>query len=191
MPRVFRKTKNRGGHKEYRCSAPTCLMEKDGGSRVILAGEEYYTWKFNRGARFFRHAACGIPSRGELTNSKMGPLWDAVDQFDVSGCGSADEIKEALESVAQDARSVAEEYIDSADNIEQAFPSGNPTSEACRATGEELEAWADELESWEPDNEWDPEEHEEDERDDQFEAWLGECRDAATELISNAPEYQG
>ena len=127
MPRAFLKTKNRGGHKTYKCTV--CGEE-------IKAGEQYYTWKFNRGGRYFQHAHHGHPKRSQLSNSKMGEVWDAVDDFDVTGAESIDDIKTALEDAACAADNVASEYNDSADNIEQAFPSGNSTSEACRAMRE-------------------------------------------------------
>lgn len=178
MPRVFRKTKNRGGHHIYTCDK--CGNE-------IEAGTDYLTWKFNRGSRYFRHPECGYPHRSELSHSKMGGLWDAVDDFDVSGCASPDEIKEALEAVASAAREVATEYSEAVNNIEQAFPSGNNTSEACRATADELEGWADELEGWEPSEDYDGVET----QGDEFERYLESCRDEAQDLVNNQPEYQG
>lgn len=191
MPRVFRKTKNRGGHKTYQCSAPTCKVEKAGGSRDILPGQDYLTWKFNRGSRFFRHAECGYPARSELSYSKMGTLWDAMDGFDVSGCTSADDIKSELEAVAQAARDVASEYEASADSIMAAFPSGNQTSEACTATADELNGYADELESWEPDDEFDVGDYTGDDAEEASEAWLEDCRQSAQDKVNEAPEYQG
>lgn len=187
MPRVFLKTRNRGGEKTYKC---------DKCGKTIEPGQEYLTWKFNRGARYLRHATCGYPRRSELSNSKMVGVWDAVDAFDVSGATSADDIKSDLESVAQAAREVAQEYADSADNIEASWPAGNPTSEACRATSDELEAWADELESWEPDSESpDVDDFEGGEASDEYaeayDSWLQECRDSAQDKVNEAPEYQG
>lgn len=174
MPRVFRKTKNRGGHHVYHC---------DKCGKEIEAGQDYLTWKFNRGSRFLRHAECGMPRRSELTNSKMGPVYDAVDGFDPEGM-MPDDIKGELESIAAVAREVGEEYTESADNIEGAWPSGNPTSEACRATGEALETWAGALESWEPDGD-------EPEGDDEKEQWLDTQREAAQEVVNEQPEYEG
>jgi hypothetical protein len=180
MPRAFLKTKNRGGHKTYRCSFPGCK------STEIRPGDQYYTWKFNHGARFFQHAEHGPPRRSQLTQSKMGPVWDAVDSFDVSGAESIDDIKSELESVAAAAREVASEYEDAANNIEGSWPAGNPTSEACRSTSEALDGWADDLEGWTPDyDEFDKEAF------DTKEDWLEECRQSATDMMADAPEYQG
>lgn len=179
MPRAFLKTKNRGGHKTYSCTV--C-------GKPIEAGEDYYTWKFNRGGRYFQHATHGHPRRSQLSNSKMAEVWDAVDTLDLSSCETPDDIKQALESVAQTAREVSEQYIESADNIEQSFPSGNPTSEACRTTGEELESWADTLESWDPDED---EFVKDDSSYDDEESWLEAQRESAMDVVNEQPEYQG
>lgn len=177
MPKAFLKTKNRGGTKVYTCSR--C-------GEAIAPGEDYYTWKFNHGGRYFQHAHHGYPLRSQLTNSKMGPVWDAVDTFDVSGATSVDDIRSDLEAVAGAAREVADEYNSSADSIEGSWPSGNPTSQACRDTADALEAFADEIEAWTPDyDEWDKEQF--DSEDD----WLEDCRNSASELMNDCPEYQG
>jgi hypothetical protein len=177
MPRAFLKTRNKGGKHTYRCGV--C-------GRDILPGEDYYTWKFNRGGRYWQHAEHGAPRRSQLTNSKMGEVYDAVDTFDISELTDAEDIKAALSSVANSARSVADEYEQSADSIEQAFPSGNSTSEACRATADELNDWADRLESWEPDyDEYDADQF------DTEEDWHESTRESAWELVNEQPEYQG
>jgi len=174
MPRPFLKKKNRGGHHVYTCTV--C-------GEPIKAGEQYWTWKFNHGARYFQHAEHGRPKPSQLTNSKMGELYDAVEAFDPSSCESVDDIKSALADVAEAARSVGEQYGEAADGIESAWPSGNPTSEACRSTADELDSYASSLESWEPDT---------DEGDaDDKEEWLEECRSAASDLVNDHPEYQG
>ena len=176
MARAFLKTKAPKG-REYIC-------EKCG--KVIEPGTQYYSWKFNFGATHMQHAEHGPPRASQLTNSKMGEVYDAVSDFDVSSCESPEDMKAALQSVADAARSVAEQYGESADNIEASWPSGNPTSEACRNTQQELESWADSLESWEPDHDsWDKEQH------DTEEDWLEECRESASGVLDDQPEYQG
>lgn len=176
MPRAFLKTKNRGGVHTYICTK--C-------GKPIEAGQDYYTWKFNRGGRYWQHADHGYPRPSQLSNSKMAQVEDAVHDFDVSGASSPEDIKVSLQDVASVAQDVAQEYTDSADNIESSWPSGNPTSEACRETASALESWVSDLESWEPDNEFDPEQHET--QDD----WLEECRQAAQSVVDEAPSYAG
>lgn len=179
MPRAFLKTKNRGGHKTYKCSV--CKEE-------IAPGDQYYTWKFNRGSRYFQHATHGHPRRSQLTQSKMGEVWDAVDAFDVSQAEQPEPIFEALQAVADVAESVASEYNDAADSIESSFPSGNPTSEACRATAEALESWASDLTSWQPDyDSW----REAKEAFDTKEDWIEDLRQQAQDVVDDQPEYQG
>lgn len=177
MPRAELKKKNRGGKHVYTCAK--C-------GKPIIAGENYYNWKFNFGSRYYQHAEHGYPKPSQLTNSKMGEVDDAVSEFDISGCNSPDEILAELCAVAEAANSVAQQYGESADTIESSWPSGNPTSESCRATADELESWADELEGWTPDyDEWDKEAH------DSEEEWIEDCRDSAQTLMDDKPEYQG
>ena len=177
MPRVFIKKKNRGGTKIFTCSE--C-------GKPIEAGQEYLTWKFNRGDRFFRHPEHGMPRRSELiSNSKMGQVWDAVDDFDVSTCTTLGDIKAVLASVAKVARSVAEQYEESVENILTAWPSGNPTSEACQSTAHELRSWAINLELWRAD----PGKYNAKQFDTK-EAWLETIREQAQDVVNEQPEYQ-
>lgn len=89
----------------------------------------------------------------------MGELWDAQEdvKFPEPDLGSdfdagsfVEVVKEQIQMVADAANSVAEQYRESADNIESGF--GHPTyqSEELAGKADELESWASELESWEP-----------------------------------------
>lgn len=177
MPRAFLKTKNRGGHHSYRCTR--C-------GETIEAGQKYYTWKFNRGSRFFQHAEHGPPLPSQLTHSKMAEVLDAVHTADFSEVSSIEDIKAILQEVASAGTSVADQYNESADTIESSWPNGNPTSEACRNTASELEDWVSSLENWEPqDDEFDAESH------DSEEEWLEAEANSAEELVNEHPEYQG
>lgn len=78
-------------------------------------------------------------------------LEDAISNF--AGAESFDQLTsecealaDALESAADEAREVSNEYNDSADNIEQAFPGGSSTIDECREKAEQCELWADSLE---------------------------------------------
>lgn len=184
MPRAFLKTKNCGGHKVYKCTV--C-------NKPVEAGTQYYTWKFNHDGRYFQHAEHGPPKPSQLTNSKLGAVLDAVEGCDLAACESADGIKSALADVASAATDVAAEYSEAADGIESSWPSGNPTSEACRTTAEELETWANNLETWEPENDEPEPEHDQDEEAMEMlmEEWLEACRGEAQDLLDEQPEYQG
>jgi len=112
----------------------------------------------------------------------MAVIDEAVAKFDISGAESIEDIKSALEDLAGEARSVAEEYAESASNIEQAFPSGNATSEACQTASAALDSWADDLEGWEPGDKLDEMTEEE---------FVEQERYAANELLADQPSYEG
>jgi len=112
----------------------------------------------------------------------MARVDDAVQDADLGSLTSGDEIETALGQVADIAREVAEEYGESADNIESNFPSGNPTSEACRAAQEGLESWAEDLDSWTAD------EKEDDEDEDDY---LERVREEAQDALGEQPQYEG
>ena len=203
MPRAFLKTKNRGGHHVYKCTR--CGDD-------IIAGQSYYTWKFNRGGRYYQHADHGYPLPSQLSHSKIAQLLDAIQLADLGSAESVDDIKAVLQGVADSAREVGQEYSDSADNIESSWPSGNPTSEACRETSDNLDSYADDLEQWEPSTDWDEDIGLEDARrewdeknpDNQGdstgidtlvelakEEWLDEQRESARAAMDEHPEYSG
>lgn len=203
MPRAFLKTKNRGGHHTYTCTR--C-------GEPIEAGQTYYTWKFNRGGRFYQHGEHGYPKPSQLSNSKIAVLLDAVQEADLGSCETVEDMKAVLADVANSAREVAQEYADSADNIESSWPSGNPTSEACRETSENLEGYAEDLESWDPGDDFDEgaaieqarTEWDDDNPDamgdaegidalvEQYrEEWVDEKREEAQSLMDEHPEYSG
>lgn len=195
MPKVEKKRKNRGGGKTVgNCTAMPCkLAEERGGDRSIHPGDEYYTWVFYRGPRYFRHVPCGYPRRGQLTNSKMGAVYDAVDDADF-GASTVDEIKDILSGIAETANEVASEYSDSASNIESSFP-GSPTAEACQTVADELESWASDLESWESSTD-EPDEDDlinldEEERLLAWDEYAEAVREEARGLLEDHPEYEG
>ena len=75
-------------------------------------------------------------------------------------------------------REVADEYNESADNIEQSFPSGCPKSEECRERADELSSWADEVESADFD---------ELEEDGDKEEWIEMQRENALGVVDACP----
>lgn len=171
MPKVHKVKRTRGGKKKYICVK--CREE-------IVAGEEYYHWTKYRSPIRQQHVKCGFPKRSQLSNSKMGPVWDAVDDAssELQKCTSVEDLKAALESVAQTAHDVASEYEESADNIEQQF-SSSATADACRQAAEQLEDWAESLESWDPSI---------DVIDDET---LDQARSEAEDKLGEQPEYEG
>ena len=92
------------------------------------------------------------PKRSELTSSKLGQVYDAQDDFDVSEAKSVEEISEALQGVADTAREVGEEYQEGIDNMPEGLQEGH-VAEEMREKIDALEEFASTLESWSEDDE--------------------------------------
>lgn len=115
----------------------------------IEAGETY-RWAEPRYGPLLIWCHEHYPRRSELSSSKLGQVWDAQDEFDVSEVTDIDEIKTAVEAVGEIARDVASEYEDSISNMPEGLQEGQ-VAEEMREKIDALEAYADELESWDPD----------------------------------------
>lgn len=215
MPRVYTKTANKGAKKARNCTR--C-------HQPIEAGQKFYQWcpratRSGSGYNRFRHVACGSPRQSELYPfNKLAPLWDA--QADADGeitlvsvderdhASALEAIKATVQTVADAARSVGEEYGESADNIESGFGHETYQSSELREKADALEAWADELEQWEPaqdepdlsefddpedpttDQDFDADERESEREtaiDDAIEAWLDDVKSEASDVISEIP----
>src|SRR5882672_463419 len=135
MPKVHKKKKTARGTKTYRCVAPDCRYD----DREIKPGQNYYEWTKYKQPSQYQHAKCGYPRRSQLSDSKMGSVWDAVDGAAIGNCVSVEDIEAALEAVAATAREVASEY-------EEAGNTSSPSAEACQTISQELDSWADDLE---------------------------------------------
>lgn len=200
--KVTRHTKSTRG-REYRCSG--CKQE----SSVIAPGEEYYEWHPRNGPPGRRHVKCGYPRRSMLSGSKLGTLWDAQDDANEQIDAWAPEIdspdysdvKSALESVAEAARDVGQEYADGIQNMPDALQY-SPTAEAMQQCADDCEAYADALDGWSPDEE-EPDlpeglpdddgfDENESDRTKAFEEWVEAVKDSArAALEDDSPEYQG
>lgn len=152
----------------------------------ILKGGPYVWIKPRHGTKRVRHAGSQCAFRdSELTSSdKLARVYDERDSAreqvnDWDGTDVSD-LLSILLNLSEAVREVAEEYEESASNIEQAFPNGTPTSDECREKSEELFSWADELESASFD------EHDED-AEDSADDWADEQRQAATDLVDGCP----
>jgi hypothetical protein len=176
--KVHRVRRTKGGTKTYLCT---------GCNKEILPGEEYFHWTRYKQTTKQRHVKCGFPRPTELSGSKMAQVDEAVQDCGLASCQTVEEIKAALGGVASVANDVAAEYGESADGMEQAFPSGSPTGDACRAVSGELESWASSLEQWEPQEEY----HGVEVKGDEFEQYIQQCRDEAEEELGNQPSYEG
>lgn len=127
MPKVYTyKTQARRKTTEpYRCIR--CRED-------ILPGQERYEWSFRYGGTYRQHVSCGYPKRSQLTQSKMGAVYDAIDE---PWGDTQEEIATNLENAAEVVREVASEYEDAA----EAFGGAGENQERAEA----LEAFADEL----------------------------------------------
>ena len=123
----------------------TAKAAKDYPQHGIKKGDTYYYWQLYKGPK---QMSLNRPRPSQLTGSdKLSRVYAAVESVEDSlESRDRDEVVEALNDAADEVREVAEEYGESADNMESAFPNGSPTIEECREKQENLEAFADELE---------------------------------------------
>jgi hypothetical protein len=133
----------KGPFKELRCS--TC-------GQPIEVGKPYKWFKMKTtygGIKKSYHPDCEIPA-SHRTTSRMGAIYDAQTQLgnDLAQAEDFDSIREVLEAFAQEVRQVAEEYGESADNMESGFGHETYQSQELRERSEALEGWADEIEQW-------------------------------------------
>lgn len=122
--------------------------------KEIKAGQKYKWWKFRYGGKRIRCGECPMPRQSELTQSKMGGVYaaqenaeDAIAAFRGSDSDTADDLTSALESAAEDIRSVGEEYRESAQNIEDGFNHRTQMCDDLEEKADALDSCADELES--------------------------------------------
>ena len=159
MPRVYTyKTQARRGDK-----APhTCVKCH----KPIEPGQDRYEWSFRYGGTRRQHVSCGYPRRSQLTQSKMGAVYDVID----GDWGTTQEdVKTNLEMAAETVREVASEY----DEAAQSF--GGQGENAERAS--ELDSYAGTLDD--ASREVEDAEKEEGEDDEAFIARLHEIAENA------------
>lgn len=172
---------------------------------VRILGDSYIWIKFNRGPKKIRCAqpSCTFRASDMTTSDKLARAYGAQEQAEdeISTWGgtaddpaSTDDLKQALDTAAEEIREVAGEYGESADSLEQTFTGGSPTIDECREKQENLESWADELESvsfeeWDEDAEHEPSEDQtaEEAKTAAYEQWEQEQKDLAEEALGNCP----
>jgi hypothetical protein len=162
MPRVYTQKKNRAGSRR---ACGRCGKE-------IKPGEKYYSYSFRYGGTHYR-CADHWPKRSELTQSKASEVFSAIEGCEAEldgGLDTIDDIRTAVESVAEVARDVAAEYEEAAE-----YFGGEGEN---RERADMAEQFADECESFEPD-EVEPEGDEptEEETQEALEAAANDARD--------------
>lgn len=128
----------------------------------INKGDTYYWWKFRYGGK---HVSKTYPRASQLTQSKLSGVYaaeeSAQDEINeirnrkpAEGQEKSDflnevieDLKSALEQCAESIREVAQEYTESADNMESGFGHETSSSEEVREKASELESYADDIES--------------------------------------------
>lgn len=140
MPRVNVRTKNRAGEDRFcgRCE------------RKIEPGETYRSWSFRYGGTHFRcHRPECAPRQSELTQSRMGDVYAAIEdaQASLPGADGHEEIQDLVQGVADVVQEVADEYREA----DEAFGGHGATENAERA--DELEGWSGDLEAFYPEDE--------------------------------------
>lgn len=133
MPRVVKRTKSaRGASRSCgRCGA------------TIAPGQPYFQFSFRYGGTHYR-CKDHYPKPSELTQSKVSTIYAAVEEAEESlpGLDTFDDIAQVVDTVAEAAREVADEYREA----DEAFGGYGATQSAELA--DELEGWADELDSF-------------------------------------------
>lgn len=122
---------------------------------AIEVGQPYNWIKSRRGPKRSRHATCRRFRPSDLTsNDKLSRLYSIQERIEdeASAWGlleSTDlaDLVTALDDAAVEAREVADEYRETAENLEQGFGHSTSQSEEIASNGDEVDGWADELES--------------------------------------------
>lgn len=119
----------------------------------IEPGQPYKHWSFRYGGKHIRctKSECA-PRASDLTsNDKLSTLYAAGENFDDSVVDwdgeDGDDLKSMLQEYADEVRSVAEMYEESAQNIEDGFQHETSQSEEQRGYAEELNSFADDIEA--------------------------------------------
>ncbi len=166
MPKVYTyTTRARTKHADrgnYRCGK----CGKD-----ILPGEKRYEWSFRYGGTYRQHVTCGYPTRGQLTQSKMGQVYDVLD---APWGDTQEEIAANLHEAAEIVTQVAEEYSEAA----QAFRGAGENADRAY----ELEAFSSSLEQAGGEVEQAEREGEESEED-----LIERCREIAENAAAECP----
>lgn len=212
MPRVHTHTAKRPTKAPRYCAS--CRQP-------IEIGQRYHTWQ--RKADFrpqVQHTSCGFPKPTQLSTRKTAVVEEAVQdaQGEISGFSyempdldpeggsfdiEVDDLKSALDSVADVAEEVASEYSEGADNMPESLQYG-AQCEAMRDVADRLTDWADELRSWEPDDaevtyeaaddddiESDRESNQRDMAEQTLDQVLDNLRSEAESALEDMPEYEG
>jgi hypothetical protein len=132
MPRLHFVNKARKNHKEAN----------------VKKGESYYWWAFRIGRSSSKHYSKTKPRRSQLTMSEFySGMYDFEDNMPNIDDEADPSIVDDIRGTADEVRSFGDEQNEKADNMESAWPNGNPTIDLLRERAESCESIAQEIES--------------------------------------------
>jgi len=144
---------------------------------ICKAGESYYWWKFNFGPKGY---SLTPPKASQLTRSEfLSQMYSFEEQIGALVVNTADDLRDAVENIAEEIRALGEEQTDKLCNMPEGLQEG-PTGELLQIRYDECEAMADELERIDFDDysgpDWGPEKDGKLQNDppEVFLEWLGE-----------------
>lgn len=144
---------------------------KDYPSIGVKKGEFYYKWKMRYGPT---QRSKTPPRPTQTSNAKTARIREAIEDANLDDCTTPDEVTQAVQTVGETAREVADEYQEALD----AWPSGNSQIEEMMQAASDF---ADECEGFEADEgDWA-------DADTLFED-SDECKTAKEEWLAEEPE---
>ncbi|MCH9712694.1 MAG: hypothetical protein K0U20_08740 [Proteobacteria bacterium] len=117
---------------------------------VCKKGESYYWASFKTGPRSStKRYWLTRPKQSQLTLSKMSGVYAADEAIDetIRADMTGEDISSAIQDVITSVEEVRDEYQESYDNMQDAFPSGCPTMEEIEEKVDTLDGWISELEN--------------------------------------------
>lgn len=112
----------------------------------VEKGDSYYWWKFRYGGK---RCSKTRPKPSQLTQSEflssLYSIQENIEGYSVSSKEEMEEFASALEDAASEIQQLGEDCSGKADNMENAFPNGNPTIELLRERAEACDRISDEL----------------------------------------------
>jgi len=170
--------------------------------KPIEVGDSYVWHQFKFGSKRVRcdSAACYFKPSELTTSDKLSRLYGAQEnaegQLDDWSREDTADLQAIVDEAANEIREVAEEYRESASNMEEHFPGGCPAIDECNEKGDECDGWADELdgvdfEEFDPDSvDIDDDASEEDRQqaiDTARDDWAEEQIDKVRDALGNCP----
>jgi uncharacterized protein YoaH (UPF0181 family) len=120
--------------------------------KPISAGDPY-KWVAIRptprsSRKYKRCASCPNWKPSELSSSKLAAIYAVQEDFEEYNFETFEDIQSFMESAGDAIRDVAEEYRESAQNIEDGFGHETYVSQELADKADTLEGWADDVAAW-------------------------------------------